>query len=58
MYMVLDRFLHYWFLTHYTADAGTCDRAIDPTNQNQYIVWGVGALGATAFQHHTRASGK
>ena len=41
----------------YTADDGTCDRAIDPTNQNQYIVWGIGALGATAFQHHTRATG-
>ena len=40
------------------ADSGTCDRAIDPTNQNQYIVWGIGALGETAFQHHTRASGK
>ena len=40
-----------------TADDGTCDRAIDPTNQNQYIVWGIGALGETAFQHHTRATG-
>ena len=42
----------------YTADSGTCDRAIDPTNQNQYIVWGIGSLGATAFQHHTRAESK
>ena len=40
-----------------TADSGTCDRPIDPTNQNQYIVWGIGSLGATAFQHHTRATG-
>ena len=41
-----------------TADSGTCDRPIDPTNQNQYIVWGIGSLGATAFQHHTRATGE
>jgi hypothetical protein len=40
------------------ADNGTCDRPIDPTNQNQYVVWGVGSLGATAFQHHTRATGE
>ena len=40
-----------------TADSGTCDRPIDPTNQNQYIVWGIGSLGETAFQHHTRATG-
>ena len=40
-----------------TADNGTCDRPIDPTNQNQHIVWGIGSLGATAFQHHTRAQG-
>ena len=38
------------------ADSGTCDRPIDPANQNQYIVWGIGSLGATAFQHHTRAT--
>ena len=42
----------------YVADNGTCDRPLDPTNQNQYIVWGVGSLGATAFQHHTRATSK
>ena len=40
------------------ADSGSCDRPIDPTNQNQYIVWGIGSLGETAFQHHTRASSK
>ena len=45
------------FLLH-TADSGTCDRPIDPTNQNQYIVWGIGSLGETAFQHHTRATGE
>ena len=39
------------------ADSGSCDRPIDPTNQNQYIVWGIGSLGETAFQHHTRATG-
>ena len=37
------------------ADSGSCDRPIDPTN-NQYIVWGIGSLGETAFQHHTRAT--
>ena len=42
--------------TFCAADNGTCDRPIDPTNQNQYIVWGIGSLGATAFQHHTRAT--
>ena len=40
----------------YPADSGTCDRPIDPTNQNQYIVWGIGSLGETAFKHHTRAT--
>ena len=45
-----------YLYSHNTADSGTCDRAIDPTNQNQYIVWGIGSLGETAFQHHTRAS--
>ena len=45
--------IFYFFI----ADSGTCDRPIDPTNQNQYIVWGIGSLGATAFQHHTRAQG-
>ena len=44
--------LYYYF---FTADSGTCDRPIDPANQNQYIVWGIGSLGETAFQHHTRA---
>ena len=42
----------------YTADVGRCDRAIDPNNRNQYIVWGIGALGETAFRHHTMASGE
>ncbi|XP_064399010.1 mucin-2-like isoform X2 [Halichondria panicea] len=34
----------------------TCDLPVDPGNQNQYIVWGVGGLGETAFQHFKRAS--
>ena len=45
-------------LTLHVADSGSCDRPIDPTNQNQYIVWGIGSLGVTAFQHHTRAAGR
>lgn len=45
------------FVYNIVADSGSCDRPIDPTNQNQYIVWGIGSLGATAFQHHTRATG-
>ena len=35
----------------------TCDRNIDPGNTNQYIVWGVGGLGETAFKHFIRADG-
>ncbi len=42
----------------YIDDNNTCDRVIDPNNRNQYIVWGVGGLGATAFQHFKRASRK
>ena len=53
--IVMVLLVHYSLLS--ATDSGTCDRAIDPTNQNQYIVWGIGALGETAFQHHTRASG-
>ena len=39
-------------------DNGSCDRPIVPSNQNQYIIWGIGSLGETAFQHHTRAASK
>ena len=35
-----------------------CDLALDPDNENQYIVWGVGGLGETAFRHFTRAQSK
>jgi len=45
------------YLPYFAADS-TCDITIDPTNRNQYIVWGVGGLGETAFQHFTRASCK
>ena len=45
------------FFCIHVADSGTCDRPIDPANQNQYIVWSIGSLGETAFQHHTRAQG-
>ena len=38
----------------YSADS-TCDLPIDPLNENQYIVWGVGGLGETAFRHFLRA---
>ena len=34
----------------------TCDRDIDPTNEDQYIVWAVGGLGESAFKHFLRAS--
>ena len=34
----------------------TCDITIDPNNTNQYIVWGVGGLGETAFKHFIRAN--
>ena len=36
----------------------TCDITIDPNNTNQYIVWGVGGLGETAFKHFIRADGR
>ena len=48
--------IYYYLYAFCAADSGTCDRPIDPANQNQYIVWGIGSLGATAFQHHTRAT--
>jgi hypothetical protein len=32
-----------------------CDQDINPDNENQYIVWGVGGLGDTAFRHFVRA---
>ena len=38
---------------HYPGDE--CDQDIDPDNENQYIVWGVGGLGDTAFRHFVRA---
>ncbi len=33
-----------------------CDSDIDPSNTEQYVVWGVGGLGETAFKHFLRAS--
>ena len=45
------------YMPHSAADS-TCDVAIDPANQNQYIVWAVGGLGQTAFKHFTRAERK
>ena len=37
-------------------DNGTCDRPIVPSNQNQYIVWGIGSLGESAFQPQVSGS--
>jgi hypothetical protein len=42
------------FSRNFTA-GDACDKAIDPDNENQYIVWGVGGLGDTAFRHFVRA---
>lgn len=42
----------------FPSPADRCDRAIDPSNQNQYIVWGIGGLGETAFKHFARANGE
>jgi len=44
-------------LSYSIADS-TCDITIDPDNTNQYIVWGVGGLGETAFKHFIRAEGR
>ena len=43
------------FLNKNSADVGTCDQSLDPDNENQYVVWGVGGLGVTAFRHFLRA---
>lgn len=43
-----------FFLKPHTGDA--CDLALDP-DREQYIVWGVGGLGETAFKHFIRANG-
>lgn len=40
------------------ADDSTCDLPIDPSNEEQYIVWGVGGVGETAFKHFERANGE
>ncbi|XP_064398528.1 protein Skeletor, isoforms B/C-like [Halichondria panicea] len=40
----------------FSTNDSTCDIPIDPLNMEQYIVWGVGGLGETAFQHFKRAS--
>ena len=40
------------------AGDSTCDLNIDPDNEEQYIVWGVGGVGETAFKHFERANGK
>jgi hypothetical protein len=34
-----------------------CDLPLDPDNEDQYVVWGVGGLGETAFRHFIRAQG-
>ena len=39
-------------------DDADCDLPIDPTNEEQYIVWGVGPLGETAFRHFSRSGSK
>jgi hypothetical protein len=43
------------FSRNFTA-GDACDKAIDPDNENQYIVWGVGGLGDTAFRHFIQTS--
>ncbi len=50
----MDTIMQYVALL-YSGDS-RCDQAIDPNNKDQYIVWGVGGLGETAFQHFKRAS--
>ena len=45
------------FLCVIVADS-TCDITIDPDNTDQYIVWGIGGLGETAFKHFDRAEGR
>ena len=45
------------FLCVIVADS-TCDITIDPDNADQYIVWGIGGLGETAFKHFDRAEGR
>ena len=37
-------------------DDSLCDSTINPS-QPQYVVWGVGGLGETAFKHFKRAQG-
>ncbi|XP_064398937.1 neurogenic locus notch homolog protein 3-like [Halichondria panicea] len=44
------------YTRHFSTNDSTCDIPIDPLNMEQYIVWGVGGLGETAFQHFKRAS--
>ena len=56
--MLYIKSMHYVYVYICIDDNGTCDRPIVPSNQNQYIVWGIGSLGETAFQHHTRAASK
>lgn len=34
-----------------------CDIAIDLNNTEQYVIWGVGGVGETAFKHFVRGSG-
>ena len=41
-----------------TCAGDECDLPLDPDNEDQYIVWGVGGLGETAFQHFIRANRK
>ena len=49
--------LHNDTLIKYPGD-NTCDIPVDPDNENQYIVWGIGGLGETAFKHFIRAEGE
>ena len=49
-----DRFQNIW----YGVGDDTCDSDIDPSNQDQYIVWANGGLGETAFIHFNRADGE
>ena len=48
----------YLFTYFLNLDDSTCDLPLNPNNTQQYIVWGIGGLGETAFKHFSRAEGK